>query len=104
MVRFLLCLYLSSISIHSFAADQNIKRFVLVIGNKNYATAPLKNSSNDAIAVADSLTDMGFRFETLQDPSLKAKYLQAKYDNEILTLIAEDKLNGALAQLYTFYE
>ena len=99
MVRFLLCLYLSSISIHSFAADQNIKRFVLVIGNKNYATAPLKNSSNDAIAVADSLTDMGFRFETLQDPSLKAKY-----DNEILTLIAEDKLNCALAQLYTFYE
>ncbi|MFT6345428.1 MAG: putative caspase-like protein [Paraglaciecola sp.] len=71
----------------------------MVIGNKNYATAPLKNSSNDAIAVADSLTDMGFRFETLQDPSLKAKY-----DNEILTLIAEDKLNGALAQLYTFYE
>jgi hypothetical protein len=42
--------------------------------------------------------------EILQDPSLRAKDLQAKYDNKILTLIAEDKLNGALEQLFTFYE
>jgi hypothetical protein len=53
MVRFLLCLYLSSIAIHSYATEQVIKRFALVINNKNYATAPLINSGNDVIAIAD---------------------------------------------------
>jgi hypothetical protein len=100
MVRFLLCLYLSSIAIHSYATDQGIKRFALVINNKNYATAPLINSGNDVIVIADSLNTMGFRVEILQEPFLKAKDLQAKYDNEILTLVAEDNLNGALTQLF----
>jgi hypothetical protein len=39
-----------------------------------------------------------------QDPALTAEDLQVKYDNEILKLIDEDKLNGALEQLLTFYE
>jgi len=70
MVRFLLCLYLCSISLQTYAAVQDVKRFALVIGNKNYATAPLKNSSNDAIAIADSLTNMGFRVSLLKDSNL----------------------------------
>jgi len=43
-----------------FASEQDVKRFALVIGNKNYVTAPLKNSVNDANDIADSLTEMGF--------------------------------------------
>jgi uncharacterized caspase-like protein len=69
MVRFLLCLYLCSISLQTYAV-QDVKRFALVIGNKNYATAPLKNSGNDAIAIADSLTNMGFRVSLLKDSNL----------------------------------
>jgi uncharacterized caspase-like protein len=49
---------------------QDVKRFALVIGNKNYAIAPLKNSANDATAIADSLTDMGFRVSLLKDSNL----------------------------------
>jgi hypothetical protein len=42
--------------------------------------------------------------QILQNPALTAEDLQVKYDNEILKLIDEDKLNGALEQLLTFYE
>jgi len=70
MLRFLLCLYLSSISLQTYAAVQDVKRFALVIGNQNYVTAPLKNSVNDANAIADSLTDMGFRVSFLKNSNL----------------------------------
>lgn len=40
----------------------------------------------------------------LQDSSLKSEDLQVKYDAEILKQITEDQLNGALEQLFTFYE
>ncbi|MBL4630602.1 MAG: hypothetical protein JKY14_05400 [Paraglaciecola sp.] len=42
--------------------------------------------------------------QILQDPAIKAEDLHARYDNEILNFIDEDKLNGALEQLFTFYE
>ena len=42
--------------------------------------------------------------QILQDPALKTEDLQVKYATEILKLIDEDKLNGALEQLFTFYE
>ena len=70
MIRFILFFYLSTISSHSYAVVQDVKRFALVIGNKNYAIAPLKNSANDATAIADSLTDMGFRVSLLKDSNL----------------------------------
>jgi uncharacterized caspase-like protein len=70
MFRLFLCICLSSISLQSYASEQDVKRFALVIGNKNYVTAPLKNSANDANAIADSLTDMGFRVSLLQDSNL----------------------------------
>jgi uncharacterized caspase-like protein len=70
MFRFLLGFSLSILALQCFTAEQNVKRFALVIGNKNYATAPLKNSANDANAIADSLTDMGFRVSLLEDSKL----------------------------------
>jgi len=42
--------------------------------------------------------------QILQDPAIKAEDLPARYENEILKQITEDKLNGALEQLFTFYE
>jgi hypothetical protein len=42
--------------------------------------------------------------QILQDHTLKSEVLTAKYENEVLKLIDEDKLNGALEQLFTFYE
>jgi uncharacterized caspase-like protein len=70
MFKLFLCICLSSISLQSYASVQDVKRFALVIGNKNYVTAPLKNSVNDAIDIADSLTEMGFRVSLLQDSNL----------------------------------
>ena len=70
MIRLLLCVYLSIAGSQGFASEQNVKRFALVIGNKNYAIAPLKNSANDANAIADSLTDMGFLVTLLKDSNL----------------------------------
>ena len=42
--------------------------------------------------------------QILSNPALKPEDLQTKYDVEILKLINEDALNGALQQLFTFYE
>lgn len=42
--------------------------------------------------------------QILQDSALKSSELQAKYDSEILRQITEDQLNGALEQIFTFYE
>jgi tRNA isopentenyl-2-thiomethyl-A-37 hydroxylase MiaE len=42
--------------------------------------------------------------QTLQDPAIRAEDLSARYESEILKQINEDKLNGALEQLFTFYE
>jgi uncharacterized caspase-like protein len=70
MIRLLLCVYLSIAGSQGFASEQDVKRFALVIGNKNYVTAPLKNSVNDANDIADSLTEMGFRVSLLKDSNL----------------------------------
>jgi len=63
-------MYLSIICSKSFASEQDVQRFALVIGNKNYLTAPLKNSANDANAIAASLAGMGFRISLLIDINL----------------------------------
>jgi uncharacterized caspase-like protein len=67
MIRFLLCFYFSLLCFHSFASEQNVQGFALVIGNKSYITSPLKNALNDAHDIADSLTEMGFRVSLLKD-------------------------------------
>lgn len=70
IIRFLFGIYFCSMSMLSVAAEQDVKRFALVIGNKNYVTSPLRNSANDANAIAESLTDIGFRVSLLQDSNL----------------------------------
>jgi hypothetical protein len=42
--------------------------------------------------------------QTLQDPAIIAEDLSARYESEILKQINEDKLNGALEQIFTIYE
>lgn len=42
-------------------------RIALVIGNSGYAKAPLSNPQNDAVAIARSLTAVGFTVRTLID-------------------------------------
>jgi hypothetical protein len=42
--------------------------------------------------------------QILQDPAIKVQDLPSRYENEILKQISEDKLDGALEQLFTFYE
>ena len=44
----------------TLAAVNSIPRFALVIGNGKYREVPLKNAPNDARAMADNLTRMGF--------------------------------------------
>ena len=43
----------------------------LVVGVKNYANSPLRNTLNDANDVAAKLKEMGFRVELSLDPTLK---------------------------------
>jgi len=64
------CFYVFIAGSQGFASEQDVKRFALVIGNKNYVTAPLKNSVNDANDIADSLTEMGFWVSLLKDSNL----------------------------------
>lgn len=74
----------------SYVFEQNVKRFALVIGNQNHVTAPLRNPANDSIAIADSLTDMGFRVTLLRDSNLldltvqvQQFYSQVKRDTHV---------------------
>lgn len=61
----ILALALSLLPVAAFAAE----RVALVIGNANYQFAnPLKNTANDAKAIAEALTGLGFDVTTLIDP------------------------------------
>lgn len=93
MSKWFLFFYLSFLSLQSFAAEQNMQRFALVIGNKSYANAPLKNALNDANAIAESLTELGFRVSLITDsslPELKHSvaefYAQVKADTDVKKL------------------
>ncbi len=54
------------------AAPESLRRLALVIGNSNYTTAPLKNPSNDARAVAKVLKDLGFDVTHRENANQKA--------------------------------
>lgn len=43
------------------AADEEVSRVALVIGNSGYRQSPLKNPLNDATAMANALEDLGFQ-------------------------------------------
>ena len=54
------------------AADVGVfAKEALVVGVKNYASSPLRNTLNDAEDVAAKLKGMGFRVELSLDPTLK---------------------------------
>lgn len=97
MVRFFLYFYIGLISSQCFASEQDIQRYALVIGNKNYATSPLKNSANDANAIADSLTDMGFRVSLLTDSNLSDLTAQVQ---QFYSLVKQDDNANKLALIY----
>lgn len=97
MIRLFLCIYLSTISLQTYAYEQDIRRFALVIGNKNYATAPLKNSANDANSIADSLTNMGFRVRLLLDSNLLDLTTQVQ---QFYAEVKKDSHTDKLALIY----
>lgn len=97
MIRFLWCMYLSILCSQSVAFEADVKRFALVIGNKNYVTAPLKNSANDAKAIADSLSDMGFRVSLLTDSHLSDLTTQVQ---QFYAQVKTDKHAKKLALIY----
>lgn len=70
MIKCFLFFFLSVVSLKSFATDNDVQRFALVIGNKNYANAPLKNALNDANSIGDSLTELGFKVSLIADSNL----------------------------------
>jgi uncharacterized caspase-like protein len=81
----------------AFASEHYVKRFALVIGNKNYVTSPLKNSANDANAIADSLTDMGFQVSLLQDSNL------SELTTQVQQFYAEVKRDSHTEKLVVIY-
>jgi uncharacterized caspase-like protein len=97
MIRLLLCVYLSIAGSQSFAFEQDVQLFALVIGNKNYETAPLKNSANDANAIADSLTDIGVRVSLLTDSNLSDLTTQVQ---QFYAQVKSDEHANKLALIY----
>ena len=73
-----LCLLLAVFSLHASAAPKPAERTALVIGNARYESAvgPLRNTVNDAKAVAKTLRDLGFavieKHDVTRDQLLKA--------------------------------
>lgn len=66
----LICLSLL-VPLEASASERSVKRFALVIGNQDYADLPLKNALNDANAVANQLTDLGFSVTLVLNANLQ---------------------------------
>src|SRR5437899_2507226 len=87
-------LLLLLISCVAFAQN---KRIALVIGAQNYTGLPaLRNSLNDATAMASALQSKGFQVEALYDPKTKREIKEAinRYFNEMRDL------TGAVGIIY----
>ena len=75
---FLVCFFLGIVASNVAASEQDLQRFALIIGNKSYASAPLKNAGNDANAMADNLSEVGFRVSLVEDANLSALAAQVQ--------------------------
>ena len=53
------------------SASSGTPRVGLVIGNSRYGASPLRNPVNDAKAIAESLSSLGFSVDVLLDAGLK---------------------------------
>lgn len=67
--RLLLCLLIICLAFGAptFAFEERPGLHALVIGNKDYPMAPLRNSINDASAISEQLEEQGFVVTTLLD-------------------------------------
>lgn len=79
------------------AAEQDLRRYALVVGNKSYASAPLKNAGNDANAMADNLTELGFRVSLVEDVNLADLALEVQ---QFYADVKRDKNKDKLALVY----
>ncbi|WP_299079452.1 caspase family protein [uncultured Paraglaciecola sp.] len=96
-IRLLFCTCLISLSLQTCAAAQDVKRFALVIGNTNYRTAPLKNAGNDANAMAQSLTALGFQVSLFKDGNLSDLTSQVQ---RFYSQVQKDQYSNKLALIY----
>ncbi|MFT5674181.1 MAG: putative caspase-like protein [Paraglaciecola sp.] len=94
---FIVCFCLSIATLNVVAAEQDLQRFALVIGNKSYASAPLKNAGNDANAIADNLSELGFRVSLVEDANLSVLAAQVQ---QFYAEIKRDKHKDKLALVY----
>ena len=92
-----LCFFFNIVTLGVFAFEQDLQRFALVIGNKNYVSAPLKNTGNDAIAIADSLSELGFRVSLVEDANLSELNEQVQ---QYYAEIKRDKHKDKIALVY----
>jgi uncharacterized caspase-like protein len=97
MRRFIITIFLIAIYGQSVASIQDTKRYALVIGNKSYVSAPLKNAGNDANAIADSLTELGFRVNLLEDGNFVELNSEV---TKFYTEVQKDKHPRKLAIIY----
>jgi uncharacterized caspase-like protein len=79
------------------ADEDSLTRFALVIGNQNYEVSPLRNSLNDASAISDMLTDLGFRVFNAEDAD--AKTMKAVI-NDFYDVARNHGSNNKLAVVY----
>ncbi|MFT4938760.1 MAG: putative caspase-like protein [Paraglaciecola sp.] len=94
---FIVCFFLSIVALNVAASEQDLQRFALVIGNKNYASAPLKNAGNDANAMADNLSELGFRVSLVEDANLSDLAVQVQ---QFYAEIKANKHKHKLALVY----
>lgn len=64
---FLMMFSLSIPTAYGMSENNEVERFALVIGNQNYHSAPLKHALNDAKAITNQLSVLGFQVTTLLD-------------------------------------
>lgn len=97
MLRGLVLTFLVVFCSAAQAFDNVDARYALIVGNKGYASAPLKNPANDATAIADSLSELGFRVELLIDSDLASLQHQI---HQFYADIKRDTRPRKLALLY----
>ena len=78
------------------AQDKSV-RYALVIGNKNYPKAPLRNPINDAKSIADNLSDLNFEVTLLVDLDYE------KLSQDIEKYYRQIQLNNDKKAIVLFY-
>jgi len=88
-----LCIYLCTLSFIT-SADQ---RFALIIGNKDYASAPLANTLNDARDIDEALTSLGFI--TQKQENIEAGEIESSVDS-FFDMVRKEREENAVILIY----